>query len=157
MKIELIKVKKEEYNKLDNIFQLYLHELSEFFPADFNCETCRYEYNLNKYIDNENNISYFIKEDNLIYGFILLDILENNTYEISEIFILNNYKKRNIGTIASMIVFDKYKGNWIVKAVPNSNKAEMFWTKVIGKYTNNKYRLIHTGKYNRAEFYFNNR
>ena len=157
MNIELKKVKEEEYSKLENIFQLYLHELSAFFPAPFNSETCKYEYDLKKYVNNDKNISFFIIEDNNIKGFLLLDILENNTYEISETFILNNYKKRNIGTTATIKLFDMYKGNWIVKAVPNSPVAERFWTKTISNYTNDNYKKIHTGKYNRAEFYFSNK
>lgn len=157
MNIELIKVTKEEFNKLDNIFQLYLHDLSAYYPVDFNHETCRYEYNLKKYIEEENNIAFFIKEDNLIKGFLLLDILENNTYEISETFILNNYKKRKLGSQSVTKIFDMYKGNWIIKAVPNSPVAESFWNNIITKYTNNKYEKKYTGKYNRAEYYFLNK
>lgn len=156
MNIELVRVTKEEYPKLENIFQLYLHELSAYFKADFNNETCKYEYDLIKYLDNDNNISYFIKEDNNICGFLLIDIIENNTYEISETFIINNYKKRHLGTKAVTRIFNMYKGDWIIKTVPNSPVAEPFWTKVIEKYTNNNYKKIYTGKYNRAELYFNN-
>ena len=87
---------------------------------------------------------------------IVIDILENNTYEISETFIINNYKKRHLGTKAVTRIFDMYKGDWIIKTVPNSPVAEPFWTKVIEKYTNNNYKKIYTGKYNRAELYFNN-
>ena len=50
-----------------------------------------------------------------------------------------------------------YKGKWQIKVVPSSPKAESFWKKTISDYTDNNYKLIHTGKYNRAEFYFNNK
>ena len=65
MNIELVRVTKEEYPKLENIFQLYLHELSAYFKADFNNETCKYEYDLIKYLDNDNNILTLATSDGL--------------------------------------------------------------------------------------------
>lgn len=154
MEIKLRKVPKKEKKKLENLIQLYLHDLSLYFPIDFDTKTCKYNYDLTSYF--ENNIAYFIERDKNILGFILVDLNENNNYEISEILVLNNYKKQKIGEQAIFKIFDKYKGNWTIKAVPMSPIAEHFWTNTIKKYTNNNFKLTHTGKYNRAEFYFNN-
>ena len=95
--------------------------------------------------------------NNEIVGFILINKLEEDNYEISEIFILNNYKNKKIGKKAVNQIFDIYKGKWQIKVVPSSPKTESFWNKTISDYTDNNYKLIHTGKYNRAEFYFNNK
>ena len=43
-------------------------------------------------------------------------------------FVLNNYKGKNIGEKAVSKIFDMYKGNWTIKSVPSSPKAENFWT-----------------------------
>ncbi len=152
IKIEIIK--EEKRKKLEKLLQLYLHDLSNSFPIDFDSDKCEYNYDLLSYF--RENKAYFIKEEDNILGFVLVDINDNNTYEISEIFILNNYKGKQIGAKAVQMIFDLYKGNWIVKVVPNSILAEKFWNKVILEYTNDNYQLNHTGKYNRAEFYFNN-
>ena len=109
---------------------------------------------MDKYFDG--NYAYFIKSDNDIIGFILLDDNLENNYEISEIFVLNNYKGRKVGEEAVKRVFDLHKGNWTIKAVPLSPVAEAFWKKTVYNYTNGDYKLEHTGKYNRAEFYFKN-
>ncbi len=152
--IDIKKVKSNEREKLENLMQLYLHDLSFYFPIDFDSKTCKYEYDLSKYFDN--NYAYFIKEDKNILGFILVDDNSDKNYEISEIFVLNNYKGKKIGEEAVIKVFDKYKGNWTIKAVPSSPVAESFWKKTINNYTNGNYKLEHTGKYDRAEFYFSN-
>ena len=152
--IDIKKVRSNEKEKLENLMQLYLHDLSFYFPIDFNSKTCKYEYELSKYFDN--NYAYFIKENNNIVGFVLIDNNSNNNYEISEIFVLNNYKGNKIGEEAVIKVFDKYKGNWTIKAVPSSPVAESFWKKTIKNYTNDNFKLEHTGKYARAEFYFSN-
>ena len=102
------------------------------------------------------NYAYFIKSDNDILGFVLIDDNRNNNYEISEIFVLNNYKRNKIGKEVAIKVFDMYKGNWTIKAVPNSKVAESFWKMVVKDYTNNNYIEKYTGKYNRLEIYFSN-
>lgn len=155
MNIELIKVNKIERNKLEKLLQLYLHDLSLYFPLDFDSKKCEYDYDLDKYFDND--FAYFIKSSNDILGFILIDNNGNYNYEISEMFVLNNYKEKQVGTKAIIKVFDLYRGNWVIKAVPKSKVAEKFWIKVVSKYTNNNYKLSHTGKYDRAELSFSNK
>ena len=142
MNIELIKVNKNEKEKLEKLLQLYLHDLSIYFPLDFDSEKCEYKYDLDKYFNND--FAYFIKSDNNILGFILIDNNGESNYEISEMFVLNNYKNKKVGTIS------------VIKAVPKSKIAEKFWVKVVSEYTNNNYELYHTGKYDRAELYFSN-
>lgn len=90
MEIKIERVKISERKKLENLLQLYLHDLSLYFPIEFNSKTCKYEYDLNKYF--ENDYAYFIKSSNDILGFILVDNNLNDDYEISEMFVLNNYK-----------------------------------------------------------------
>lgn len=154
MNIELIKVKKNEKEKLKKLLQLYLHDLSIYFPLDFDSEKCEYKYDLDKYFNND--FAYFIKSDNNILGFILIDNNGESNYEISEMFVLNNYKNKKVGTISVIKAFALYKGKWTIKAVPKSEIAEKFWVKVVSEYTNNNYELYHTGKYDRAELYFSN-
>ena len=156
MKVEFKKI--IERDKFDRLFQLYLSELSLYYPAPYNYEECLNEYdNINRYFNDNNHYSYFIYLNNNIVGFVLIDDNSNDNYELSEIFILNQVKNQGIGTIVVNKIFDKYRGNWIIKVVPNSKKAENFWMKTIKEYTNNNFEVIYTGKYNRAEFSFNNK
>ena len=152
IKLELVEL--GERNKLEKLLQLYLHDLSLYFPIPFNSNKCEYEYDLDKYF--KDNYAYFIKRNNEILGFILIDNNKENNYEISEIFILNNYKRNHIGSKVVKQIFNIYRGNWIIKVVPNSKIAESFWINTIKEYTNNNYKEQYTGKYNRLEIYFNN-
>lgn len=155
MNIKINKIELTEIEKLKKMMQLYLHDLSIYFPIDFNSEKCEYEYDLSGYF--EKNTAYFIKEENNVLGFVLVDINDYNNFELSEIFVLNNYKGKSIGAEAVRQIFGLYKGQWTVKAVPNSIGAENFWKKVVKNYTNDNYEILHTGKYNRAEFHFANK
>ncbi len=153
--MRLERVKKDERIKLENVLQLYLYDLNFYFPIPFDSNLCKYEYDLNKYF--KDNYAYFIKEDNNILGFILIDKIDKENYEISEIFVMNVYRKNKIGKKVAFIVFDKHKGNWIVKTVPKSPVAESFWHKVIDEYTSGNFTLEYIGKYNRAVFTFSNK
>ena len=118
-------------------------------------ERCEKEFkDLDKYFID--NYAYFIKSDNDILGFVLIDDNRNNNYEISEIFVLNNYKRNKIGKESVTKVFNLHRGNWTIKAVPNSIIAESFWKNIVKEYTNNNYIEEYTGKYNRLEIYFSN-
>lgn len=154
MNLEIKLVNIDERIKLEKLLQLYLHDLSLYFPITFNSSTCEYEYDLNKYF--ADNYAYFIKSGDEVLGFILVDDNLENNYEISEMFVLNNYKGKKIGEQAAMKIFDLYKGNWTIKAVPLSPVAESFWKKTVNNYTNGYFKLEHTGKYERAELYFTN-
>ena len=154
MNLKIRKIEKKEKLKLEKLLQLYLHDLSFYFPIDFDSTKCEYEYDLNKYF--EDNYAYFIQSDEDILGFILVDNNSNNNYEISEMFVLNNYKGNKIGKKSVIKIFDKYRGNWTIKVVPCSPVAELFWKKTINNYTKGNFTIKHTGKYNRAELYFTN-
>ena len=154
MNLKIKKIEKKEKSKLEKLLQLYLHDLSFYFPIDFDSTKCEYEYDLNKYF--EDNYAYFIQSDEDILGFILVDNNSNNNYEISEMFVLNNYKGNRIGEQSVIKIFNKYRGNWTIKAVPCSPVAESFWKKTVNNYTKGNFKIEHTGKYNRAELYFTN-
>lgn len=154
--IKLDLVKKEERKVLDNLLQLYLHDLSLYFKIDFDSKTGLYNYDsLDKYFNNSDNYAYFMRLNEDVVGFILID-KDNDKYVVQEIFTLNNYKGHGYARDAVIKIFDMYRGNWIIKVVPNSIKAEIFWNRVISNYTNNKFKVIHEGKYERAVFTFNN-
>ena len=76
MNIKLEKVRLEDRNKLERLLQLYLHDLSLYFPITFNSDICQYEYDLDKYFID--NYAYFIKSDKDILGFVLIDDNGNN-------------------------------------------------------------------------------
>lgn len=154
MDISVEKVTFNERKNLEKLLQLYLHDLSLYFPIVFDSKLCEYKYDLNKYFND--NYAYFIKSNDSILGFVLVDDNLKNNYEISEMFVLNNYKGKKVGQTAVKKIFDIYKGNWTIKVVPLSPVAESFWIKTVNSYTKGNFKLGHTGKYNRAELYFKN-
>ena len=79
-----------------------------YFPITFNSSKCEYIYDdLDKYFND--NYAYFIKNEKEVLGFILVDDNKNCNYEISEMFVLNNYKGKNIGEKVILEIFNIYR------------------------------------------------
>ena len=157
MTLEVIKTTNNERRIIDNLLQLYLSDLCKYFRIDMDQNTGLYEYDdISKYFVDNSDTAYLFKYDKEIAGFSLIDLVDGH-YVVQEIFVLNEFKGKGIGKSAVFKIFDMNKGDWVIKAVPNSEPAEKFWTKVIDEYTNNNFNLERVGKYNRAEFEFSNR
>ena len=155
MKKILTVVLEKEKNILENMLQLYLHDISSDFSISFNNLSGKYIYDdLNKYF-NTLNKAYFIKENDDIVGFIFVDLIDN-MFILQEFFVLNNYKGKHYGEKAVFELFYNIKGNWVIKVLPNSRRAESFWIKTISKYTCD-YNLERVGKYNRVIITFDNK
>ena len=129
MNISVEKVASSERKNLEKLLQLYLHDLSLYFPITFDSKVCEYEYDLNKYFDK--NYAYFIKSSDDILGFVLVDDNLEDNYEISEMFVLNNYKGKKVGEEAVKKIFDIYKGNWTIKAGSMSSFRTHFFTQLL--------------------------
>ena len=155
MDITLKEIELEKKDILNNLMQLYLHNISLNFPMDFDSNTGMYGYDdIEKYFENDNNKAFFILKENEIAGFMLIDLSDEKNI-VQEMFILNNYKRKGVGKIAVSILFDKFRGNWEIKSLPCSERAEKFWISSVKEYTNDQFNLEYIGKLNRAVLTFN--
>ena len=145
--IKLVKLKTKDKPTLKNLLQLYLHDITASLPMDVN-EHGLFKYdNLDLYFTDKDGFGYLIYIEDKIIGFVLIDydfmVLDKSkdipSYNLSELFILNAYKKIGYGETVVKQIFDMYKGNWEVRPVPRSEGAKKFWLRVIKKYTNNQF------------------
>ena len=156
MDITLKEIELEKKDILNNLMQLYLHNISLNFPMDFDSNTGMYGYDdIEKYFENDNNKAFFILKENEIAGFMLIDLSDEKNI-VQEMFVLNNYKRKGVGKKAVSILFDKFRGIWEIKSLPCSESAEKFWISSVKEYTNDQFNLEYVGKFNRAVLTFNN-
>lgn len=161
MEFELKQINKHNLNVLENLFQLYIHDISRELPWDCNDGGTFEAYSLKDWLNNQENFGYLVYVQGKLAGFVMIDkefkILENqiNNYDLSEIFILNNYKGKGLASKVVKQVFDMYKGNWECRPVPNSISALTFWQRVFEN--NFQYKVIkNEWKQNRFAFTFSN-
>lgn len=58
---------------------------------------------------------------------------------MAEFFVMKKYRKMGVGRIAAINLFGKYKEKWEVSVIKENKDAQIFWKKVICKYSNNNY------------------
>ena len=151
MNIAIELVKKEEKEILRNLIEKYEYENSQYEDNDVNgYGLYGYKY-LDHYWTDENRYAFFIKVNNKLAGFIMIDDYKyynemEAKYCIAEMFIMYKYKKMGIGKYVVKNITNKFKGKWQVGYNPNNDIGKIFWNKVINEITNGKYNIINNGK-----------
>ena len=150
MNITIVSVSKDEKEILRNLLEKYNYEFSQYDEREVN-DLGLYGYSyLDNYWTEKNRFLYFIKVENKLAGFIMVNDypianLETN-YSMSEFFVMYKYRKMGIGTFSVKNMFDKYKGKWGLMYHPKNITSKIFWNKVVNEYTNGKYEIIKNNK-----------
>lgn len=68
------------------------------------------------------------------------DVNENGLY--AEFFVMKKYRKKGVGQYVAVEIFNKFRGFWKVAQIESNLPAQIFWRKIIERYTNNNYQEI---------------
>jgi len=135
MKIELKSVEIKDKSVLSEMILEYETEMMGRNVGE-------YKY-LDSYFEKTDRYPYFIKIDNKIAGFVLVNsylILANEGKTISEFYIIPEYRKSGIGKVAAIMTLDKFRGNWEIRQIRANQKACSFWLHIISEYTKNTFK-----------------
>lgn len=152
--VNLVKVEYEEKSILRNLLNLYEYDVSEFNGSEPN-RFGFFEYlYLDHYwtphgVEEEGRVPYFIKvEDNLV-GFTLLNNVsclnrKDITSTIAEFYILKNWRRKGIGKAVALQLFRSHPGKWEVAQERENKRAQQFWGTIISEYTNGHFEEVMT-------------
>ena len=62
-----------------------------------------------------------------------------NPHNIAEFFVMKKYRRKGVGKVAAMKVFDMFPGGWEISQWNNNLPAQKFWEEVVKDYTDGKY------------------
>jgi predicted acetyltransferase len=144
--ITITSISKDEKEILRNLLEKYLYEFSQYDNYDVNdIGLYGYDY-LDNYWTEENRGAYFIRVENKLAGFFMLnnyrEIEIETNFTLSEFFIMYKYRKQGIGTYVVKNIFSNYKGKWQLMYHPKNMVSKIFWNKIVKEYTNGKYEII---------------
>lgn len=127
--IEKAQVKDKE--KISNLFQFYLHDLSEFAETLNVNSQGKFENNdVDTFFEMENAISMTINVKDVVVGFIFIIKGKTVDYIINEIFILRKYRSKGIGKIVINKLFESYPGKYGLAILAKNKPAIRFWNSV---------------------------
>ena len=126
--IKLIEANSEDKNILENLFQYYLHDLSEY-TENLGLESDgRFDItDIELFITQDNLLPIKILLNNEIIGFIFLIKGKTVDYVINDMFILRKFRSKGLGKVVTKIIFDQYKGSYVVMQLVNNKPAITFW------------------------------
>ncbi len=147
MEIKLEEVRVDEKEILKNLMEKYEYEFSQWNQRDVNkLGLYGYDY-LDCYWTEEKRFPYFIKVDDQLAGFVMVndypEVSDKPTdFVISEFFVMYKYRRYGVGSKAAVLAFDNHHGKWQLARHPKNIASVYFWDKVVSNYTNGNYEVI---------------
>ncbi|WP_454190911.1 GNAT family N-acetyltransferase [Paenibacillus sp. Marseille-Q7038] len=141
MDISLERVSEGQLISLKNLFVLAAYDLTEFNNADIGEDGLfQVIFNFMDWYTDPNYHMYFIRLDRSLAGFVIVKrIQDEKLYYLNHFFILRKYRAMKIGQQAAFITFDLFKGHWRVSEFDWNIPAQIFWKKVVSRYTSNEF------------------
>jgi predicted acetyltransferase len=144
MNFILLKASEEHKIIIQNLMQYYIYDFSEYIKYDVEDNGSFAPYsNLIDYWEGDNNkFPYVIKMNDKYVGFVLvklINLIDRSYFSIAEFFILKKYRREGIGKAVAIRVFNLHRGQWEVYQKNSNKPAQIFWNKVISKYTKGQF------------------
>lgn len=126
---------------LGNLFELYLHDMSEAFPLELGADG-RFGYRgLPSYFaEPDRRFPLWIRRDGALAGFVLAmrgsPATDDPTHlDVAEFFVLRRYRRTGVGREAAFALFDRLRGHWVVRVSTGNRRGSAFWPAVVAEYT----------------------
>ncbi|AZV62603.1 GNAT family N-acetyltransferase [Peribacillus frigoritolerans] len=137
MTVSFNPVSKDEKHILQNLYSLYLHDLSEFTEGLDISTDGSFEFDSFELIWKEEGLTpYFLKKDMKIAGFLLLErpfLNKDYDYSINDIFILKKYRRKGTAITLLKELFKHKKGSYFVVQLANNIPAVIFWRRIFSE------------------------
>ena len=141
MALEILEARENDIPVIQNLARFYVYDMSEYMgwrcPENglFGCRD-------DDFWGSKRNHFFVVRVDNELAGFAVIEELdedESADYDVAEFFILRKFRRRGIGSNVAQTLFDKFRGSWQVRQLPDNLPAPIFWRKVISEYTSGNY------------------
>jgi predicted acetyltransferase len=93
---------------------------------------------VDRFFDREGRHVYIVRADGELAGFALVHRADP-VWHMSEFFVMRKYRRSGVGTRFAVTLFDRHPGTWEVRQIHANTPAQVFWRKVIGRYTDGAY------------------
>lgn len=130
---------RDQRDTIDNLFQLYTHDFSEFWSGRPDGELeedgrfGRYQY-LDDYWAEPRREPLLIRADGRLAGFALVNDFAHSglatDYSMAEFFITRKHRRAGVGFAAAVAVIGARSGPWEIAVIRRNVGAQAFWRRV---------------------------
>jgi predicted acetyltransferase len=137
--IEIIPASMQQKVIVANLFELYMHDFSEFVDLEIGPEGRFGCGDLAIYWTEPARHPLLIYVDGRLAGFALIDGLPREApdvmvWDMAEFFILRRYRRAGIGTEVAQQVWKRFPGRWQVRVIVSNQPAYRFWHHAIERF-----------------------
>ncbi len=145
MEVTLREIEPQSRGVVENLFQYYVYDMSEFMGWSPN-ESGIYSFPsslLDAYWAQNDHYPYFIFVGTELAGFALVRKYPSNTaiYDIGQFFVLRKFKGQGIGKNALERVLKAFPGQWQIRVLVENTGALRFWTSAVSSVVGCEYTL----------------
>jgi predicted acetyltransferase len=139
MGFEVDLARREEQGALENLFQLYVHDFSEFWagkPQGELGDDGRFgPYPLDACWTEPDNIPLLFRVDGRLAGFALINKASHSGGEVdrnmAEFFVVRKHRRGALGSHAAQTIFSRYPGRWEAAIARANTAALAFWRRAV--------------------------
>ena len=147
-KMELVIVRQEDRERLWNINQKYLYEMTNYYNDEMDLlGNLHYGY-FDAYFTDPKRTAFFLYEEKVLVGFAMIhpysNMDEEPDYVLAEFTVFPMYRRRHLAVRAAEMIFEHFKGRWEVKYNEKNTAAKALWNNVTAKYKPKTTRLNNT-------------
>jgi predicted acetyltransferase len=127
---------------LRNLFQHYMHDMSEWFQFDTQSDGS-YTYDTSSIWKKGYDV-YLAKANDSIAGFALIGsaaewLGDTGAHDVHEFFVLRRFRRSGFGQSMAIFVWDERPGQWLVRVLQANAPAVLFWRTAISGYSRGLY------------------
>ena len=143
---------------LRNLFELYLHDMAEWFEFDTSAEG-NYSFPTGQEIWDKGVDVYFVYSEEIPIAFGLVGLADKydktpGMRDMDEFFVVRRYRRSGLGREFANFLWQQYPDPWLVRVYQRNLPAVPFWRSAIAAYTDGSYDEQVTEVNDRSWSYF---
>jgi len=140
MPIDLKPARAADASILDNLMELYCHDLSPYFGLKIGSDgRYGYPYLPRYWTEPGLRFPFFVTVDDELAGFVLVTrgspaSAEPTDLDVAEFFVLKTFRRSGVGARAAHLLWARLPGHWIVRVAVQNESAVQFWRHAVRSY-----------------------
>ena len=137
--VEVTPATLEEGPVLSNLYQLYIHDFTDFVERPLRNDG-RFDYDpLPPYWSEPSRFPFIVWVDAKLAGFALVkrgsDFSGNtDVWDMADFFVVRGLRGRGVGYSAAKSIWQQFLGPWEVRVITTNVPAQQFWSKAISRF-----------------------
>ena len=158
--IELLPATIEDRSVLSNLYQLYIHDFTDFVERELG-DDGRFNYDpLPPYWTESNRFPFLVRVERKLAGFALVkkgSDFSGNTevWDMADFFVVRGVRRRGVGYLVAEQIWRRFPGPWEVRVMSTNAPAMAFWARAVCRFTRQDIKPMAVTKGEETRYLFN--